>query len=327
MTGIFLTSVQRAASSVNKMGLLHNFYARAKPWVAARFYYALSPISPVLTSRILYWRKFKYSLNLHSPQTLNEKLMWLKLYEYGQSPLVSQCADKLRVRDYVSAAGWGNILNELYGAWDSASQIPWNQLPDSFVLKCNHGCGFNVICPDKHVLDITRSRARLDQWMRTDFWRFYAELQYRSIPKRIVCERYLGGQGRLPEDYKVYCFHGVPQYILVCEGRSAGKPRFYFFDTGWHFCPLTRDGLSEPEDFTLERPVCLPEMLKCAAELSAPFPFVRADFYVAEGRLVFGELTFTPSGALDTDRLPETDRLLGSFLTIPVAAKNETRQR
>lgn len=309
------------------MGNLHDFCLGAKAWAAARFYYALSPISPVLTSRLLYWRKFKRPLDLRSPQTLNEKLMWLKLYVYGQSPLIRQCADKLRVREYVCAAGWGNALNELYGVWDSAAAVPWEQLPDSFVLKCTHGCGYNIICPDKRALDIAQSRERLERWMRTDFWRFYAEPQYRSIPKRIVCERYLGERGFLPKDYKVYCFHGVPRYILVCEGRSAGKPRFYFFDTDWHFCPITRDGLSAPAGFTLARPGRLPEMLACAAKLSAPFPFVRADFYDAGGKLVFGELTFTPSGALDTGRMPETDRMFGSLLTLPEAAVKEKRKR
>lgn len=292
-------------------------YHNVKPKTALCFYYILSPLSPNLTSKILYWRKFKRPLNLKAPRTLNEKIMWLKLNTYSRDPLVAQCADKWRVREYVEAAGWGKSLNQVYGVWDSASQIPWDMLPNSFVLKCNHGCGYNIICPQKDALDTKSATQRINTWMNTDFWRYYAELQYRSIPKRILCEKYLGGENGLPRDYKVYCFHGRPLYILACEGRGLQRTRFYFFDSDWNLCPITRDGLAAPASFFMKKPTCLNEMLACAACLSKPFPFVRADFYEVEGRLVFGELTFTPSGALDTGRLPETDIMFGHLLKLP----------
>lgn len=299
------------------MGCCRYLYNGLKPRVANWFYYCMSPLSPTLTSRILYWRKFKRALNLYEPKTLNEKIMWLKLNVYNHNPLVTQCADKWRVREYVKAAGWGSLLNELYGVWDSAGCIPWEKLPQAFVLKCNHGCGYNLICPDKETLDIDDSVRRIENWMRTDFWRCYAEVQYRGIPKRILCEKYLGDGERLPRDYKVYCFHGRPLYILVCDGRENKQPRFYFFDEGWRFCPITLDGLKAPENFFIERPVNLEQMLACSADLSAPFPFVRADFYEVDGKLIFGELTFTPAGALDTGRLPETDIMFGDLLKLP----------
>ena len=104
---------------------------------------------------------------------------------------------------------------------------------------------------------------------------------------------------------------------MVCEGRSHGKPKFYFFDPDWHFLPITRDGQAAPPDFTLPRPAGLAHMLSAAARLSQPFSFVRVDLYDVEGRVYFGELTFTPGAALDAARLPETDRLFGSLLTLP----------
>lgn len=292
-------------------------YKQLKPKAASCFYYMLSPLSPRLTSRILYWRKFKHPLNLRTPKTLNEKIIWLKLNTYSRDPLVTQCADKWRVRDYVEAAGWGSILNQVYGVWNSADQIPWDMLPNSFVIKCNHGCGYNIICPQKDALDIKSTIQCVNKWMNTDFWRYYAEIQYRDIPKRILCEKYLGDGHGLPRDYKVYCFHGRPLYILVCDGRGAGLPRFYFFDTDWRFCPITRDGLTAPRHFTVARPENLNQMLTCAADLAAPFPFVRADFYEVSGKLIFGELTFTPAGGLDTRRLLETDLMFGNLLRLP----------
>ena len=281
-----------------------------------RAMYLLAPISPVLCSRWRFRRTFGRPLDLRTPRTLNEKLMWLKLRRYGSDPLVTRCADKDAVRDYVESCGCGDILNELYGAWDRPRDIPWDALPHAFVLKCNHGCGYNILCPDKSTLDREAAVRTLNKWLRHDFWRDFAELQYRPIPKKIVCERFLGHGDDLP-DYKIYCFHGQPRYILVCEGRSHGKPKFYFFDPDWHFLPITRDGQAAPPDFTLPRPAGLAHMLSAAARLSQPFSFVRVDLYDVEGRVYFGELTFTPGAALDAARLPETDRLFGSLLTLP----------
>lgn len=278
--------------------------------------YALSGVSPKLASHLWYFYCFRKPLNLRSPKTLNEKLMWLKLNTYRNDPLVTQCADKYRVREYIEQVGCPELLNTLYGAWDSAEQIDWDSLPDAFVLKCNHGCGYNILCAEKSKLDIPGTRQLLDQWMHTDFWRVLAEVQYQNIPKKIICEAFLG-DGNPLLDYKIYCFHGKAEYILVCTEREFGTPKFYFFNRAWELCPITRDGKKAGGDFTVERPSRLEEMLEYAERLSAPFPFVRVDFYYVEGRIVFGELTFIPSGALDATRLPETDVMFGEMLELP----------
>lgn len=280
-----------------------------------RIIYLLTPVCPKVCCKILYHRAFGRKLDLRHPVTLNEKIIWLTLNCYGTDALVSKCADKYAVREYVEQCGCGDILNELYGIWDDAVQIDYDVLPDCFVLKCTHGSGYNLICRSKRCFDTEQSNRQLNHWLSMGFWRFYAELQYRPIHPRIVAERLLANGA--PTDYKVYCFYGAPQYVLVCTDREKGTPRFYFFDTMWRFCPITRDGLSAPQGFTLPKPSHLGKMLEYAARLSAPFPFVRVDFYDTGQELVFGELTFTPSGGLDTGRLPETDRMFGDFLTIP----------
>lgn len=114
---------------------------------------ALTLISPELNTRIRYRMVFGKKINLDNPQTLNEKILWLKLYRYMKDPLVIQCADKYRVREYVEKCGCGRILNELIGVWESANQIPWEELPNQFALKWNFGFGMNIICSDKKNLD------------------------------------------------------------------------------------------------------------------------------------------------------------------------------
>ena len=68
--------------------------------------------------------------------------------------------------------------------------------------------------------------------------------------------------------------------------------------------------------FTLPRPEGIDAAFAYADRLSAPFPFVRTDLYLVDGKVYFGELTFTPAAALDNKRLPETDLMFGELLHI-----------
>ena len=120
-----------------------------------------------------------------------------------------------------------------------------------------------------------------------------------------------------PNDYKVYCFNGEPKYIMVCVGREqGGHPKFYFFDHEWCLARINRDSIAAPEGFSIEKPKCLEKLLNCAKKLSKPFPFLRCDFYVINDKVYFGEMTFTPAGGLDSNRLPETDIMMGKMVDI-----------
>ena len=274
-------------------------------------------MSPVLNTKLRYRSAFKKKLDLDNPTTLNEKLLWLKLNKYIKDPLVIQCADKYAVRQYINDCGCSEILNELIGVWDKADDIPWDSLPEKFVLKWNFGAGMNIVCDDKSKLNKVETIKKLKKWGKCKYWLSHSEMQYKYAPKKIVCEKYLNdGKGFLPEDYKVYCFNGEPKYILLCVGREFGHPKFYFFDFDWNLCRISRDGLQAPEDFAVEKPKCIEAIYKYAKKLSSPFPFVRTDFYVVDDKIYFGELTFTPAGGLDSARLPETDVMLGNMLNL-----------
>lgn len=282
-----------------------------------RFKSLLTRISPRLSVRFSYWYYYKRKLNLKSPKYFDEKIQWLKLNEYHKD-IYTQCADKFRVRDYVEKKGLKHILNDILGVYESAQEIVWEELPNRFVLKWNFGNGFNLICMDKNDLDKKQSLSKLNRWGEIKSHLFHAEMQYKNIPKRLVCEKFLEGKEKdnLPDDFKVYCFNGKPQYILFCEARNEGWPRFYFFDTEWNLARINKDSLNAPENFTLPKPDSLSDILEYSRILSEDFKFVRVDFYIVEGKVYFGELTFTPSGGFDIYRLPETDLLFGRLLNL-----------
>ena len=131
-----------------------------------RFKQMLTRISPKLNTRVVYLTKFKKPINLKHPQTLDEKIQWLKFNTYYQNPLITQCADKYAVREYVEKCGCGEILNELYGVYDRVEEIPWDTLPNQFVIKWNFGCGQNLIVFDKSKLDIEDAKRKLNDWYK-----------------------------------------------------------------------------------------------------------------------------------------------------------------
>lgn len=278
----------------------------------------LSAILPELASKLVYRYAKGEALNLDDPKTLDAKLQWLKLNTYRDNELITQCADKLEVRKYVEKCGLGHILNELIAVYYSVDDIDFDALPNRFAAKCNHGCGYNIICEDKSKLNKEAFIAQLDEWMREDYWKKRAEINYKHIKKAIIIEKFLeSDKGGELEDYKIYCFNGEPMYMMLCENRaSQERPNFYFVDRDWKLARLNKDSIAAPEGFTPHKPPCAEKLWEYAKILAAPFEFVRADFYVSNGEPVFGELTFTPCSAADANRLKETDLYFGSLLKL-----------
>lgn len=277
----------------------------------------LTRLSPELSIRLQYLYYFKRPLSLKNPKTLDEKIQWMKLNLYGKNSLFTRCADKYQVREYIQECGCGEILNDLITVCQKPEEIDWESLPNKFVIKWNFGNGFNIICNDKSSLNIQHTIETLQQWGKDDSWLTNGEIQYRDIPKRIIVEKYIDdGFGGAPLDYKVYCFHGEAKYLFVCAGREKGKPKFYYFDKDWRLAPLSKDSIDAPKDLEIPRPKHLDELFHYAEVLSKPFPFVRVDFYDTAEQLYFGELTFTPGGGLDFERLPETQLILGELLRL-----------
>lgn len=279
----------------------------------------LSLISPKLHTKILFLFIFKRWLFLskNKVKTLNEKIQWLKFNEYHKN-IYTKCADKYLVREYVAEKGCSEILNPLIGVYKSYEDIEFDKLPEKFALKCNHGAGFNVIVDDKHKIDKEVIKSKLDKWMKTDFSLVSAEPHYKKIPRKIICEEFLVNEcGQFPDDYKFYCFDGVPKYVMLCQGRKDNETKFYYFDMDWNLAPLSNDSLEAiNQKIKIERPSGFDDMKKYAYKLASGFKFVRTDFYLVNGRVIFGELTFTPSAGLDRDRLVSTDIELGSLLKL-----------
>jgi hypothetical protein len=251
--------------------------------------------------------------NLARPRTFNEKIQWLKIN--FREPLLIQCVDKLRVRDYVQSVLSEDVLVPLLGVYRAAGHIPYADLPERFVLKATHGSGWNIICRNKSTFDHVAANAKLTEWLKSSFYPVGREWPYRHVEPQIVCETYLdAGDGEAPTDYKVFCFHGVSKFIQVDSNRFSDHTRV-LYDLDWKQLPVR---FEYPVSSTpVPRPRNLTRMLEAAEALSAPFPFVRADFYSLGDELYFGELTFFPEKGVGKFNPRSYDLEIGKLLTLP----------
>lgn len=253
-------------------------------------------------------------LDLDNPVTFNQKLQWLKVYD--KNPQKTILADKYLVRHWVTEKIGDKYLIPLIGVWEDAKDIDFDELPQRFALKCNHGSGWNIIVPDKSALNICETREKLDKWMHMNFaYEAGFELHYRDISPRIIAEEYIENSGGEIYDYKCYCFNGKLHFIQFISDRKTGM-KLGYFDRDWKLQPFVNN---HPQiDFEVPKPENLDELIAMAEKLAIGFPFVRVDFYrLNNGELKFGEMTFSPTSGTQDWRPASANRMLGELLILP----------
>ena len=281
-----------------------------------RFYNKYLPFEDM---RLYYLNRTNKFLSFSHPHNISEKLLWIA--RYWNDPLIVECADKYLMKKYIGEHGYSNLLIPQYGVYDNANDIDFEALPQKFVLKCNHGCGYNIICKDKSKLDREQTKALLNKWMSEKYGYDSVEYHYLKITPKIICEQYIDSlDGKSLIDYKMHCINGEPQFILVCTNRDTDKHTLDLtsYSLNWERLPYLRNEGTE----NIPRPAYLDEMIEYAAALAKPFPYVRVDFYYINNTIYIGELTFTPAGNIMSYYKDSTLDMMGNKLTLP-PKKNE----
>ena len=253
---------------------------------------------PKKLAGIRYKRAMGRELNWEHPRDLNEKINWMK-FNTDISEW-TRLSDKYRVREYLKERGREDLLVELYGVWENADDIDFDTLPQKFVLKSNHGCGTVILVENKSKQDYTHLRKQLNQWLESIYGFETAEPQYIKIKPLLIAEELLENDNPSSTslvDYKVFCVNGEVFCIMVCANRVIGKGmQAAIYDVDWNLRPDMLSGVHTKDRIDIPKPRCLNELLKAATDLSKGHPFVRADFYIVNNKVYFGEMTFTPKG-------------------------------
>lgn len=279
---------------------------------------------PQKAIEMIYRQTYGRKLDLSNPRDLNEKINYLKLI-YKDDPLVIKCADKWRMRQYVADNGCEHLLNDVYHIYHSANEINWEELPNKFALKFNKAAGMNIICTDKSKLNEEEVKKTVKSWFHAEYAERHCELHYRKAKPVVICEKYLGEQGKaVPIDYKVHCINGVPVTTMVCTDRDKDV-KFVFVDNDYKRLEINTEvhggGVLTP------KPEHFEEMLRCSRILSKPFPLVRIDYYDFDGRLYIGEMTFTPQGGYIDFISQEGLDWLGDMLVLPPLKKHNKKKK
>lgn len=283
-------------------------------YLGKRFMEILTKINSRFSCSILYIMRTHEIPHYKNPRNFNDKTSILKLYDYPNNELVIKCTDKYEVRKYLEELGYSKILNELYGVYKTPDEIDFTKLPKKFALKCTHGCAYNIICKDKNKLNIIETKNKLNKFMHEKYGYATTELHYLKIEPKIICEKYLCDEAdKMPIDYKIYCINGIAKCILVCTERDTGL-KLNMFDTKWNQLPYIKEKYMNNKG--IEKPKKLQEMIKIAEDLSKPFPFVRVDLYNDNGKIIFGELTFTPACCCNPCYSKEGNKELGTMLIL-----------
>lgn len=263
--------------------------------------------------KILYRLRIGRKLNLENPVTFNEKMQWLKLHD--RNPNYTNLADKLKVRDYISEIIGDDYLIPLLGVYDKFEDIDFDELPDQFVIKCNHDSGGVAICKDKSKFDVESARKKINKSLHNNYYYAGREWPYKNIEPKIIIEKYME-DSKINDlnDYKFFMFNGKLAYSLICKDRKTNL-KCTFFDKDGKFLNITQDNY--PNDKSTVKPKNYDEMIKLAEKLSADIIQVRVDFYEVDDKIYFGELTFFDSSGFGKFEPEEFDEQIGKLLKLP----------
>lgn len=279
---------------------------------------------PELLLRIRYFCTFKKVLNLKKPKDLNEKIIWAKLY--SDTSMWSKLADKYLVREYVAKKGLEEHLVKLYAVWYNISDIDLSILPELFIVKANNGDGkgTNKIIQKKELIGTKKEDfiQMIDAWLRRkNIGALHAEPHYKDMIPCVVVEEVLPIENGMTSltDYKIWCFNGKASYIWVCSNRNknGNQAHVMTYDLNWNPHPEVSIFNSDYlEGAPIPKPKNLNKMISIAETLSHGFPEVRVDLYNVNGKIYFGELTFTSQGGFMDFYTPAFNVELGSKFNV-----------
>ena len=282
-----------------------------------RIFWKAAPLLPdALRLKLLFRRTHGAWPDLANPKTFSEKVQWRKLHDRRDK--LTLFADKYRVRSYVEAKIGAQYLAKAYWCSESAQALPLEQLPQSFVLKANHGTRWNILVKDKRTVDRAELVHTLDGWLHSHYPPEQCEWGYRNVQPLAFAEEFLSTRsGEIPVDFKFFVFNGTVRMIQVDLERFISHSRC-LYDPDWQLFPAV---MGYPRGKGYPRPDNLAEMIRCAQQLADGIDFVRVDLYNVDGRIVFGELTNYPGGGLEEFTPRSFDATVGAWWQLdPVSA-------
>lgn len=252
-------------------------------------------------------------INFNNPKLFTEKIQWLKVYD--STPIKTRLADKILVRDWVREKIGEEYLKKIYGVYEKYEDIDFSKLPQEYVIKTNHACKMQLLVIEGGKPDETQ-KDRFNNFLKVNYaFKSGYEMQYKDIKPLIFTEEYIKNTNELFE-YLIFCFNGEPKLILFASGKRSERICCTMFDTKWNNLHFNYGG--DLHETPVSPPKNLDKMLKIAEILSKDFKFVRVDLHNIDGKIYFGEMTFTPASGYMRFSPRRYDRILGDMLDLKI---------
>ncbi len=253
-----------------------------------------------------------YELDWKNPKTFNEKLQWLKLHD--RNPRYTELVDKVKAKHIVSDMIGSEHIIPTIRVYNTPDEINAAELPEQFVLKCNHDSGSFEICQCKNAFDVDAAKKRLGEKLQQNFYWNAREWAYKNVDRKIFAEEFVKD---LSQDdlvtYKFYCFDGEPKLALATVKNEDFWENYY--DLSFNLLKFSHGSKNSPTP--LNKPAKFDEMIDIARVLSRGIPHVRIDLYESSDRVLFSEFTFYDWAGFNTFDPAEWDMTLGHWLNLP----------
>ena len=254
-------------------------------------------------------------LNLSNPVTYQEKMQWLKLYD--RKKIYTIMADKIRMKDFVSEKIGDEYVVPIINQWNSPKEIDFSELPNQFVLKCNHNSGTGMyICKNKADLNMQEVIKNLEKGIRENYFSLRREWPYKNIEKKIFAEEYLKNKdGSEIIEYKVLCFEGKAKLVELILNRFKQNATQDFYTPEWKKTEIYESDIP-PSDYEVEPPKNLKKIIEVSQVLAKDIHHLRVDWYEVNGKLYVGELTFFDGAGFSLFYPLKYNEIIGSWIQL-----------
>ena len=192
--------------------------------------------------------------------------------------------------------------------------IAFEELPNQFVLKCNHDSGSVKVIHDKSQINHLELKKFFDGRLKVNTYVLGREYPYKDVTPKIIAEKYMTPSGKSDiDDYKFFCFNGKPEILFVATERSSDC-KFDFYDMDFNHLDIVN--IHPQSGRVIPKPVCFDKMKEIAAKLSKGMKFVRIDLYEIEGKVYFGEFTFFHAGGFWPMKPDKWEEFLGNRIKL-----------
>ena len=196
-------------------------------------------------------------------------------------------------------------------------QIHFDKLPNSFVIKTNHGCKWQYIVKNKNEFIKNKQlyetvKKNITGWLEQKYWIWGGfEMQYKNIEPKILIEPLMRDNiDKSCQEIQVYCFNGQPKLII----KLHNEKEITIYDENLE---ISKNNLGfEERKINIEADDLIKQSFVLSKQLSKDFIFVRTDWMIYQNKLYFEELTFTPYSGFNGFKQHKTKIKFGELIKI-----------